>query len=566
MSIINRKRGLGLIEIAIGIGLVGLISVAMMRTIEEQNQGQKAVNSALLIGNIQVASQDYLRTYNQQLLSATPVGGSAIAIPVGRSDASSAPPPGPNSNLPSIQASGLLPPNFIDRDAFRYGHMLLVRQPVAGILEGLVIQASTPGALPIRDGELGRIVFRIGPNGGSIPSVRLNGATATRVQGNAGSWASDSALWASSGFQPLPGRAVATVSFGNAGLLSDYLNRYDIGVPEANTMRAGLNMGNNNITAAKDINAATLATTGAIQAGSGGAYGPAEFPGLSMYMQNGGIACAGNADGCKFWISDDGGFADKNDGWITFQGQSANKGLSIDGVGNNLLVGGNTNTNGNLWVGMDSYTAGNAQIVKDLEVKGNIKGGGTLDMDGDSRFGGSLFVRGPTTLNGGLTVNGTTEINSDAYVRGNGSIDGDAQIGGNLYTAKTAIVGGELGVAGNIVGGNIVSSSDIGAVGSVNANKTVFANEQLATNGRIIAVGDIGSTQGNIEVANGGLHASKDINTNGNMTAVGISAAGPLYGNTVDGNYIRQGGILLDDRIMQFIRYCKANPTDPNCG
>ena len=457
-----------------------------------------------------------------------PVGANPIAIRVGRPGMAAPIPPGPGPTLSSVQGGGFLPTTFIDRDNYRFRHVLLVRQPVAGTLEGLVVQASdaelglgADAGTAIRDTDLGRIVQRMGSQGGARFTTNPIAANATIVQGNGGSWGTNAADWAASGFTPQTGRAAATVSYGNAVLLSDYLNRYDIGIPEANTMRAGLNMGNNSIAAANDVAANTVTAANTVVAGASAVYNPSNFPGVSMYMNNGGIACAGNATGCKFWISDDGGFADYNDGWIRYQGQSAGAGLSIEGAGNNLYVGGNTtvaqdlaaggasdlsgdvnahsnlyvgqnvgvsgdvNANGNVsaavnlnsgqdtGVGRNLHVNGSASIVQDLGTGRDVYAGRNLSVTQDASVSRNLIVAGDSWLQGYLTVNGGASVSGSLNVGQNATVGGDAGIGGNLGVSQDLHVGGVTTVgqevrlagtaapgAGCAVNGAITASAD----------------------------------------------------------------------------------------------------------
>lgn len=422
-----------------------------------------------------------------------PAGGTPLVIPAGRPAAGAAVPPGPTAALPSLQGGGFLSPGFVNRDAYRYRHVLLVRQPSAGMLDGLVVQVSdaelglgSDGGTAIRDTDLGRIVARMGPPGGARFATNLVPANAATVQGNGGSWVTPAADWAGSGLAPRTGRAAATVSFGNAAMLSDYLNRYDVGIPEANTMRAGLNMGGNDITAARNVTA-----TGTLQVG-GGLYTPATFPGVSSYLGNGALACSSNATGCKFWISDDGGFADYNDGWIRYQGGYAGAGLSIEGAGNNLYVGGSSTTAGAVSAGLDVTAGRDVTGMRNVASGQDIGSGRDLyvtrnaNIGQDVDVGNTAYVRGRLSTSDDVVARGNVSTGIDPTTgspTGAGWLVayGGSYVSGDSYTTRNAAVGDRL-----FVGYDVGTGAPTGT-GALSVSGTAYVTGNVTTSGFLVA-------------------------------------------------------------------------------
>lgn len=355
-----RLKGIGLLEIALGLGLFGIFLAGSMRELNYQAQDAKANTASDHLAQAAVASQEYMRTYRTGLLAATQPGGPPIAVPIGRLSAGLPVPPGPPAapTLPSVQGGGFLSPSYVDRNVYQGHHVLLVRQPMTGTLEALVVARQGQN---VPDRALTRIMSRVGAPGGAV-LAKPAGPDPGRVQGTGGAWAissADRALWeqSSPAISLEAFRPVYNLGFSSQAPLQDYLYRNNIGIPEANTMRTALNMGGQNIDAAATVNA------------------------NQAILQNGGRACAANTTGCMFWISDDGGFVDYNNRWIQFFGAASGFGLYIGGgPGDNLAVQGNTSTAGSLSVG--GLT----------ELYSNVNIGGNLNTLGTGRFGNRLGV------------------------------------------------------------------------------------------------------------------------------------------------------------------------------
>lgn len=371
--------------------------------------------------------------------------------------------PGPvtvgGATLPSLQGGGFIAGNTVDRNAYGHSHAVMVRQTAAGSVEALVVQT---GGQAVRDGDLGRIVARVGQAGGARFQNNTNPAMAVMVQGGGGSWVADSGTWTAGGVTPQVSRAAASVSFGNAAMLSDFLNRFDIGIPEANTMRTAMNMGGNDL---NNVNAMRA---------------------NQAVLQNGGVACSSNATGCSFWISDDGRFSDFNDGWIRYQGAAAGAGFVIQGPagGGNLWVQDQGIFQGDLSTRRTVWAQEGARLGRD--ASGNPTGAGFLDVSGNAWVSGNtqtgaLSVVGNSWTGGNASVVGTLGAAQvwTNYVNSSGNADfaGAVNIGqsASIWGAGGLYVAANITTPGSIFGGYMRSTGSVDAGNDLNAVRNVTA-------------------------------------------------------------------------------------------
>lgn len=153
--------------------------------------------------------------------------------------------------VPLLISKGYLPAGFAPQNNFSATYRTLVYQPSAQKFHSMTfleggIQLSMSGAR--------KLATRIGDNGGVIE----NGV----ARGVQGLWSEN--LAAFGGVNPGDARVVMAGFFSNGSVVNDYLYRKSVpGHPELNTMSTALNMGGNDINAAKNVTAA-----GNIEAGN----------------------------------------------------------------------------------------------------------------------------------------------------------------------------------------------------------------------------------------------------------------------------------------------------------
>ena len=544
----GRRRfvGVTLLEVAMGLGLMSMGLVAGGRAMNESAQASRALSAASRLSEVSAAATDYVRTNRQTLATLTTPGGQPISIPAGRTAAGGAVPTGP-SGLASLQGGGFLSANFIDQNNYGQRHRLLVRQRTDGTLEFMVTQV---GGRTIPDQDLSRVTQRMGATGGAALARPPSGIPPNVIVGTVGGWRSTVAEWtAADGLGPTVGRAAVSNAYSQATGMADYLYRNDIGNPEANRMRTTLDMGSQNITNGGTINS------------------------QQSVMQNGGRACAGNATGCTFWIADDGGFRDNNDGWITLVGgggaTSSSRGLAIRGpgaagldvlndarigqdlfanrdaiVGRNLRVTGNTDITGNVNISGTTYSQGS--IVSGYQIIGMHNVGTMKDLIAGER----LSVGGNASFQGDINALGNLQIMQNTHLRGtlraerDVQFDQNASVSGGLWANYIASngnmnVGNDLGVGGAVYAGYLNSGTNLDV-----ANTATIGNNLGVGRGGIYSQGRITGEGGLRTIAN----ASPGEGCDQGMIAVNAGTGGMLYCR--QGAYVVPGAPRLAERFV----------------
>lgn len=171
---------------------------------------------------------------------------------------------------------------------------------------------------------------------------------------------------------PLPGAETA---------LDQVLWRsFDASKPERNRMETAIDMNSQDI---GNVNELSWGDTGP---GNGQRSRLLSDSSLATYSNI--WACSVNAPGCGVIVSDEGGFFDNNDGWITFSSQSGANPLTGAGAGANL----------GLRLGSGSgYLAGIVPgVLAPLDVQGAGYFGQTLSARGNITAGGFDFILGNT--------------------------------------------------------------------------------------------------------------------------------------------------------------------------
>jgi hypothetical protein len=252
------RRGVGLLEVSLGLAITALAmgGFAVMQTNSAQAQRAQAAGGTL--NDVHEAARAYVQANRAALLSSTSVGGAPIAVLAGRTSAAEAVPGG------SLQAAGLLPAAWVDRNSYGHRHVVLIRQPTAGNLEMMVIQS---GGQAVRQQDLSRVASRAGAAGGFVPEQNMPSAPTTQVTGMGGGWAAPRTTWTSGAWQPQPGRAATYAFFpANASENGTFLSRVNTGNPDDTRMQTAINMNGNAISGAGAIDGTSLSTTGLIQA------------------------------------------------------------------------------------------------------------------------------------------------------------------------------------------------------------------------------------------------------------------------------------------------------------
>lgn len=251
-------------------------------------------------------------------------------------------------------------------NTYGQSYSLAVYKEASGQLDMMVF---TKGGSDINESSLQRIAKMIGGAGGYISNLTPANAT-----GSMGGW---SVPMTNFGGTPGAGHLAVAAFFQNAAAVSNYLSRVVVpGNPAANQMETNIDMHENNVNNANQVNANEVITAAGngVQVGSTYFYGDTENSAIrqngALYIQN--QAGSGAADIAQV-------------GNIT---SSAN--VSVAGQ----VTAGTVVSNGNIWASNGTVTAaavhstGNAQVDGSLNVNGNVTAGGQVSS------GGYLVVNG----------------------------------------------------------------------------------------------------------------------------------------------------------------------------
>lgn len=228
----RRRRGMTLIETALVLAVFAVVTAAIVTSMAENAELTRARAVSLKMTEVKDAAHNYIKANYTTLVGTAPAAPGATVILAGRPDAASAVPAN------SLQDEGFLPASFIDANGYGQRHALLIQSTAANQVNALVVAY---GGRDIPDATLGRISSMIGAAGGYVPTNPLAG-DAGQVVGAYGGWRTPFADWGPAATRPSQGRSAATLAFADGSLLTDYLYRNDIGIPEANRMNTDIDM------------------------------------------------------------------------------------------------------------------------------------------------------------------------------------------------------------------------------------------------------------------------------------------------------------------------------------
>jgi type II secretory pathway pseudopilin PulG len=265
----SRRKGFSLLETLLVLSLFALFSILLINLITDNASRTRAKALADKMTMISEASKGYIKTNYAALLATAPNPGSgALVIPVGKDTVNGPVPNGPNG-LKSIQGGGFLPTNFIDRNSFNQKTAVLVRK-CGCVNNTLEVLLTTYGGREIPDNLLGMTANAMGALGGSVPATYVVPSQAGYVLGSYGGWQTDVSEWGPTATRPATGTIQSTMAFEDGSLIADYLNRYDIDIPEANKMHTSIDVNGNDLNHVNGISAQTatgeVGLTGSLRA------------------------------------------------------------------------------------------------------------------------------------------------------------------------------------------------------------------------------------------------------------------------------------------------------------
>lgn len=187
------------------------------------------------IALMQAAATSYIKNHFTGLTGSIAVGGASAITPS------------------QLIADGDLESSFNDANVFGQQHVLVIGQPSAGLLEGMVF---TYGGDSIPD----LVALRVA-QAGPANSVVVLSSDSANFEGAAGGQTIPISGFSGTGYQISPGHLGAHIEPANYAAESPFLNRYYTGNLDDNTMHTNLLMAGNNITGATIITATQQVTT-----------------------------------------------------------------------------------------------------------------------------------------------------------------------------------------------------------------------------------------------------------------------------------------------------------------
>ena len=210
----------------------------------------RATATALQMAHIQKAAEAYITT-NAAAVEANSTASSPAVITV-----------------PMLVNTGFLPLGFNAMNPYGQTWEVQVLQPAANQLQALVlgiggaaIPAKQSGMVATTAGDSGGVI------GGGTGDFAVPGCAGGEACGAYAGWSVSTA-----GYQNVAAaHPAALIEYANNQLQSDYLYRVAVpGQPQLNTMQTNLNMGNNNINNAQNVNVNQDVTLGNPSAATGG--------------------------------------------------------------------------------------------------------------------------------------------------------------------------------------------------------------------------------------------------------------------------------------------------------
>lgn len=418
--------------------LIGLAIMAPLGVhyLNYQSRQTMATVAALQMARIQKAAEGYITTY-----SANIEGQATATSPV-------------TITIPMLVNTGYLPNGFQANNPYNQTWEVQVLQPSAGQLQALVLST---GGQAVNTQSLGLAAQIAGSPGGVVGggtgNTAVPGCAAGEACGVYAGWKVPTAYTAAQ-----PGHLAALIEYSNGQVQNDYLYRVAVpGQPQLNQMQTNLDMGNNNVNNAQNVNVnddVTLGNPGAAHGGSPaslqGQLGVDEqagqgFPGgwgggiHSWDIYANGTVGTGENGSLNAYMNDfDGGIggggqvvtSSPNGANYAYM-QSQNGGASI--VTNGTVQGGYVNSTGNVNA-QNALTAGGGGYITDSGY-GAVANTFTANVLGANY----IYSNGNIQANGSFTTNGQIYFNNQ-YAQPGWGCSQDGEVMGSTYNGGTLLV------------------------------------------------------------------------------------------------------------------------------
>lgn len=370
VSKINKKmdfrKGISLLDTLLALIVIAMVlaNINQMQNDMANNMNSQAVANDLL--SLKQAAKTYIAS-NAKTLSQ--LGNNTIEVPIVGNQ---------NWNgIGDLTSTGLLPENYSPNLAMGQKVKLLIRnvQQNGTVPQHIDAMLVTTDGNPMNDRQVGLAMAKMGGDGGGIMKNPPPGVSKSNIQGSFASWYSPISKWGNLNYGHVALNLNSSLS-----PVAEWLNRYDTGNPEANRMHTNIDMNSNSLNNTYSINAKDdddlLIQTGSHQ---------------GRIVSNGGIrTCMSDRMACGIQVSNDGGFYDMQDTWITYSGSYNGVGLRIAGNGNNLDVLGKTLAQ----QGLIASNANGISWASSPSVNGAIEASATFDGSYVNFTGGSTNFQG----------------------------------------------------------------------------------------------------------------------------------------------------------------------------
>lgn len=229
------KRGAGaLVEVGLAVALVAMLMPLAIRSTEANRQAHDAATLASDLKSAAAPFASYVNHNYQALMNLTGPGNS-LEIPVSGSQ---------NWNgIGDLQHSQYFPESFTGSlPNFQKIRFVVYQVPMQnGVPAHLATMIAATGGNPMTDLQVRQAAQLIGASGGAIPRKPLSGQPQNTILGTYGSWSIPVGQINVRGLTA--GHVVMNTDMNtSSSALSDFLNRYWTGNPEANRMHTWIDM------------------------------------------------------------------------------------------------------------------------------------------------------------------------------------------------------------------------------------------------------------------------------------------------------------------------------------
>lgn len=466
------------LQVSASLIVMALMAGALGGEVNLQIKKSKDNAAADQLNEIYVAAQNWVKGNTRNLANLVQDAGGVYQIPAARLTS------GDDIPEDSLQGQGFIPSGFVDTNPYGQHSVMTVWADESNP-SGYNMMVYTTGGAKIKDADIGRIGQKLSAAGGGYYSRASSARPAGTISGVGGGWSYPANELAGDYATPTPGHVAASGQFTISGGLADFLYRNDIGVHEANTMHANIDMTQKRLNAVgriDNINPTTGVSNGSVGLGSSivGSYDndPSSH---TVYVDSDMNICHNDAissPGCGISIASTGGFY-HNGNWISYWGSVSGGGLHIEGPGNNFQVDGGSNLVGQITAetGLDLISGGPitwSQAAPGLSVAGDTSPygrgyqlhimGKPLAVDAMAYFDGNIttrYVYDTDNVNYYLHPSGRSQLASAQFSGhvGTNGLDPDngypASLNGGVHTVDVYAENGTLATGTN---GNIAAS------------------------------------------------------------------------------------------------------------